>query len=70
MKRILITGTGSYIGENVKSYICEREQDWCIDTVDMQDSAWRDKSFAVYDVVFHVAGIAHADVRKVSEELK
>lgn len=36
----------------------------------MIDGSWREKSFAGYDVVFHVAGIAHADVGKVSEERK
>ena len=32
--------------------------------------SWREKSFAGYDTVFHVAGIAHADVGHVSEERK
>ena len=36
----------------------------------MIDGSWREKSFAGYDAVFHVAGIAHADVGKVSEERK
>ena len=34
----------------------------------MRDSAWREKSFSGYDVVFHVAGIAHSDSGKISEE--
>lgn len=36
----------------------------------MVDGSWREKSFAGYDAVFHVAGIAHADVGHVSEERK
>ena len=31
---------------------------------------WREKNFSSYDVVYHVAGIAHADVGSVSEEEK
>lgn len=41
-----------------------------IDTVDMIDGTWRQTDFSQYDTVFHVAGIAHADVGNVSEEVK
>lgn len=36
----------------------------------MIDGSWRGKSFSGYDTVFHVAGIAHSDTSKVSEERK
>lgn len=39
-----------------------------IDTVDMVDGSWREKDFSAYDVVFHVAGIAHSDNGKISAE--
>lgn len=60
MKRILITGAGSYIGMSFERYIKENfSNDYIVDTVDMADGSWREKSFAGYDGVFHVAGIAH-----------
>lgn len=34
----------------------------------MIDGSWREKSFDGYDTVFHVAGIAHSDSGKISEE--
>ncbi len=34
----------------------------------MVDGAWRTKSFSGYDVVFHVAGIAHQDTGQVDKE--
>ena len=71
MKRVLITGANSYIGTSFERYIKENYPDYFeIDTVDMIDGSWREKSFSGYDVVFHVAGIAHADVGNVSEEIK
>ncbi len=71
MKKILITGANSYIGVSFESYIKEHHpEEFAVDTVDMIDGSWRDKSFAGYDAVFHVAGIAHADVGNVSEETK
>ena len=69
MKKVLITGANSYIGTSVEKYIFEHYPDECqFDTVDMVDGAWREKSFLGYDVVFHVAGIAHSDSGKISEE--
>ena len=69
MKRVLITGANSYVGTSVEKYIAEHYPEECtFETVDMRDGAWREKSFSDYDVVFHVAGIAHSDSGKISEE--
>lgn len=69
MKRILITGANSYIGTSFEKYIKENyPEQYEIDTVDMIDGSWRDKSFEGYDSVFHVAGIAHSDSGKISTE--
>lgn len=60
MKKILITGANSYIGTSFEKYIKDScPGDYTVDTVDMIDGSWREKSFAEYDSVFHVAGIAH-----------
>lgn len=69
MKKILITGANSYIGTSFEKYIKENFADqYQVDTIDMIDGSWRDKSFSGYDVVYHVAGIAHSDSGKISEE--
>ena len=70
MKKILITGANSYIGENVERWLKQNQGQYTVDTLDMLDTNWRGHDFSRYDVVFHVAGIAHADVGNVSEELK
>lgn len=71
IKRVLITGAGSYIGEAFEAYAKEHyPANFTIDTVDMRDSNWRKRKFTSYDAVFHVAGIAHADIGKVSEQEK
>ena len=61
-KKILITGEGSYIGTCFKKYVARYYPNICCTTIDMRDNAWRDCDFSEYDSVFHVAGIAHADV--------
>ncbi len=71
MKRVLITGANSYIGVNFDRYVRDHYHDQLeTDTIDMIDGSWRDKDFSPYDVVYHVAGIAHVDVGNVSEEDK
>ena len=70
MKKILITGANSYIGTSFEKYIKENyPNDYIVDTVDMIDGSWREKSFAGYDSVFHVAGIAHQKETKENAPL-
>ena len=70
-KKVLITGAGSYIGESFTKYAEEKYGDnFEIEEVDMLDGTWREMDFSSYDVVYHVAGIAHADVGNVSEAVK
>lgn len=70
MKRILITGANSYIGTSFETYMQQFGDDYQIDTIDLKDGSWKEKDFSGYDSIFHVAGIAHADVSNVSEETK
>lgn len=70
-KKVLITGANSYIGTSFENYAKEHYGDnFIIDTIDMKDGSWKDYDFSKYDTIFHVAGIAHADVGNVSEERK
>ena len=71
MKKILITGANSYIGTSFEKYIKQNYPNvYQIDTLDMINPNWKECDFSGYDSIFHVAGIAHADVGHVSEERK
>lgn len=71
MKKILITGADSYIGTCFEKYVYDHYSDQLsVDTVDMLDGSWRTNDFSAYDAVFHVAGIAHADISHVTDEEK
>lgn len=67
VRKVLITGADSYIGESFRKYAAHRYQNLQIDAVDTHRD-WENADFSSYDIVFHVAGIAHADSGKVSEE--
>lgn len=60
--KVLITGAGSYIGESFVNYCKTHFSNIEIRTIDMEDSSWQETDFSCYDTIFHVAGIAHADV--------
>lgn len=68
MKRILITGANSYVGTSFEQHLKQWQDRYTVDTVDMVDGSWREKSFRGYDAVFHVAGIVHLKNRKNDPE--
>ena len=69
MKKVLITGAGSYVGESVRRYILSTSSDFQIDAVDTMDDNWKKADYSQYDVVYHVAGIAHVNADPKMEAL-
>ena len=69
MTNVLITGAGSYVGESVRRYILSTSADFEIDAVDTLNDAWKEADFSKYDVVYHVAGIAHVNADPKMEAL-
>lgn len=71
MKRVLITGLNSYIGNSFEQYIKE-SYEAVIETqkVSLKKQGWQNESWEVYDSVLHVAGLAHVDVRHADGETK
>ena len=59
MKKVLITGAGSYIGTKVELWLNQYPNDFEVDAVDTIDNHWKQADFSKYDVVYNVAGIAH-----------
>lgn len=69
MTNVLITGAGSYVGESVRRYILSTSSYFEIDAVDTMNDAWKKADFSKYDVVYHVAGIAHVNADPKMEPL-
>ena len=70
MKKILITGANSYVGTNVEKWLGNASLGtYQADTVSVRGEAWKDLSFSEYDVVFHVAGIAHVSANPKMKDL-
>lgn len=64
MKRVLITGAGSYIGTKVQQWLEKSPELFQVDAVDTINDNWKKTDFSKYDVVYNVAGIAHVKAAK------
>lgn len=69
MKRILITGKDSYIGSNFKKYLEQYPNDYYVEELDVRDDTWKNYDFSTFDVVYHVAGLAHSMPDESQREL-
>lgn len=65
MKNILITGAKSYLGTQIKNYLCDTEYN--VKTLSVRDDRWKKCDFMMYTSIIHCAAIVHLR-RKISED--
>ena len=74
-KRILVTGTQSYLGTSFEQYMknydskLSDEEAWNVVFVSVRDDEWKKQDLAEYDVILHVAGIVHRKEEPGMEQL-
>lgn len=69
MKRILITGKNSYVGNSFETWLEDYPGEYKVEKISLRDGSWRERDFSKYDVVLHVAGIAHVSKDPKMEEI-
>ena len=69
MKKILITGKNSYVGRSLEKWLGNYPNRYSIDSISLRNDSWKEKDFSEYDVLFHVAGIAHIKETKENAHL-
>lgn len=69
MKKILITGKNSYVGNSLQKWLDDYPDGYLIDLISLRDNSWKEKDFSEYDAVLHVAGIAHVSSDPKMEEM-
>lgn len=67
MKKILVTGTNSYIGTSFEKWVSQYPEKYSVEKISLRDSLWRGISFKDYDAVYHTAAIVHVKVNDESE---
>lgn len=69
IKKILITGENSYIGNKLTQWLANEPEKYEIVKKSVRDDKWKYIDLSEFDVVVHVAGIAHQDTKADQEEL-
>ncbi|NIK78181.1 UDP-glucose 4-epimerase [Paenibacillus castaneae] len=67
-KKILITAKNSYVGNSFANWV-KANNNYSIDFISCRTNDWKHVSFSSYDVILHVAGIAHVDAKSDQEAL-
>ena len=70
MKKILVIGANSYIGQNFQKYVSSyNNKNMTVKLVSASDGAWKQEDFSLYDTILHLSGIVHRKETKDMEEL-
>ncbi|KAF3302245.1 NAD-dependent epimerase/dehydratase family protein [Carnobacterium sp. PL12RED10] len=67
MKKILITGQNSYIGNKFEEWVSQWPDEYRVTKISVRNDDWKNQNWNVFDVVLNVAGIAHQRITKENE---
>jgi nucleoside-diphosphate-sugar epimerase len=67
-RKILLTGKGSYVGTNVIKWLEQWPDQYEVVELSVRGTEWKRHDFSIYDVVLHVAGIAHVSTDPSMEQ--
>ena len=59
MKRVLVTGKNSYLGDRFTDYLSQWPDQYEVVQTSLKDTNWQDENWGEYDSILNVAGIAH-----------
>lgn len=68
MKRVLIAGKNSYLGESFYKWLGKMPNSYFVQIVDTKNNDWKNLDYSLFDVVINFAGIAH--IKKIKPEMK
>lgn len=69
LKKILITGINSYIGDSFADWVSQWPNEYQLSKWDFRNNDWKEKDLSQFDVILHVAGIAHQKVKGVTDDM-
>lgn len=69
MKKILITGKNSFVGNSFEKWLKQYPNKYIVDKISLKNETWKRIDFSKYDSVLHVAGIAHVSTNPKLKDL-
>lgn len=70
MKKILITGTNSYIGTSLNRWLSKYPDIYSVDSISIRNDHWKELNFTGYDVIYHTAAIVHTKEKDTTKYFK
>lgn len=64
MKRVLITGAGSYLGKSLAAYLAQWPEEYQVQSISVRDDSWKKLDFRGFDAVYHTAALVHQEQSK------
>ncbi|EDP68094.1 UDP-glucose 4-epimerase (galactowaldenases) [Carnobacterium sp. AT7] len=68
-KKILITGKNSYIGNQLAAWLNKEPEKYEVIKECVRDDKWKEIDFSIYEVVVHVAGVAHIEETTANKKI-
>ena len=65
--KVLVTGKNSFVGNYVGPYLIDKGHQ--VDYISLKDDRWLSQDFSNYEVILHVAGIAHVSYKSKDKDL-
>lgn len=69
MKRILVTGVNSYVGNRFAEWVEQYPDEYEVDRISVKNNEWIKMDLSIYNTILHVAGIAHRKETNDNEHL-
>src|SRR5690625_6263123 len=69
MKKVLVTGINSYVGNRFAEWVKRYPDEYDVYRISVRDGKWKEIDLSIYDTILHVAGIAHVSTDPNMEEL-
>ena len=64
MKRVLITGAHSYLGQSLRDYLSQWPEEFQVEMLSVRSDSWKQADFHGFDAVYHTAALVHMEQNK------
>ena len=68
MKKVLITGAKSFIGNALEANLARHDGQYAVEKLSLRGDSWRKRDISGYDCVVHMPGIAHVPYKSAMDE--
>lgn len=64
MKRVLITGANSYLGQSLRAYLAQWPEEFQVEALSVRGDGWKVADFHGFDAIYHTAALVHMEQDK------